>query len=443
MTSKSKAVPSARWTSYEGWDYDGMKERLLLFMESINKLVLLQHVEKISGQTAKMSDPFSAGHHWCCFEFLLQDKSLIIARMRLPRHPDRSNSMTEASELYEIQCEVETMRFLQFNVKFVPTPKLYAYEPSGSPQAMAVGACYMLIEGFYGNTLQDVVFNMCNLPMSIQEHIISQWTAVQAELATFTFNQIGSISHFSKDGNIATIGPLAAAEAENFPSNGPFKTSEQYFEAVGSARLQSVRNITSESGDLGNSYKLCVLGAFVFCDIVSNTQLFKNEDLSFHLNHMDMGTQNILVDDDYNFLAIIDWQFAQTAPVQVNHYPMPFPLVKSDASMQKILQDPANKGFRNFQKSDRAQKLYLKKFKDAESNLKKKGSPVIPSISDQLNGPASRIYAILDKLDPSWPGLDELIYEMLRLAFELEEDTAKNYIERLEAEMEREGNQLC
>jgi len=41
----------------------------------------------------------------------------------------------------------------------------------------------------------------------------------------------------------------------------------------------------------------------------------------FHFNHMDMGIQNILVDDDFNFVAVIDWELAQTAPWEVNHYP--------------------------------------------------------------------------------------------------------------------------
>jgi hypothetical protein len=55
---------------------------------------------------------------------------------------------------------------------------------------------------------------------------------------------------------------------------------------------------------------------------------------------MDLGTQNILVDDRFNFRAIIDWEFAQTAPWQVNHYPMTFPLLESDTKIQGILQDP-------------------------------------------------------------------------------------------------------
>jgi hypothetical protein len=118
-----------------------------------------------------------------------------------------------------------------------------------------------------------------------------------------------------------TIGSLASAVAERFPSGGPFASSQQYFAAVGEARYTSARKDASASDEADESDKFCVLGAFVFCDIVSSTQLFKDNESSFHLNHMDMGTQNIFVDDEFNFLAIIDWEFAQTAPVQVNHFP--------------------------------------------------------------------------------------------------------------------------
>ncbi|CAI6336591.1 unnamed protein product [Periconia digitata] len=292
------------------------------------------------------------------------------------------------------------MKFLQNNATTVPTPKLYAYEPPGSQQAVDVGACYMLIEGFYGNTLQDVKFDICDLPTNTQERIISQWASVQAELATFSFPQIGSISNFSKeDDGVVTIGPLAAAAAERFAFGGPFATC-----------------------------------TFVFCDIVASTELFKDKETSFHLNHMDMGTQNILVDDEFNFLAVIDWEFAQSAPVQVNHFPMPFPLISSEASIQKILQDTEHLAFRNVSRQTAAQQLYWQKFQDAERNLAEQGRPVIPSISERLRGPASRIYAILEKLGGFW-GPKDLTYEMVRLSFGIEGDAAKEYLERMERKM--------
>lgn len=78
--------------------------------------------------------------------------------------------------------------------------------------------------------------------INTQERIISQWTSVQAELASFSFPQIGSISHFSKDGDaVSTIGPLATAVTERFSSGGPFATCEQYFAAVGEARYTNAR----------------------------------------------------------------------------------------------------------------------------------------------------------------------------------------------------------
>jgi hypothetical protein len=42
----------------------------------------------------------------------------------------------------------------------VVVPKVYAYEGPGSRRAAAAGAMYMLLEGFYGNTLQDVAFDL-------------------------------------------------------------------------------------------------------------------------------------------------------------------------------------------------------------------------------------------------------------------------------------------
>jgi hypothetical protein len=73
--------------------------------------------------------------------------------------------------------------------------------------------------------------------ISTQEYIITQWTSVQAELATFTFPQIGSISHFSKDTG-AIIGKLSTAVAEGLSDEGPFKEAWDYFAAVADAKFR-------------------------------------------------------------------------------------------------------------------------------------------------------------------------------------------------------------
>lgn len=143
-----------------------MKERLQAALDTIDKSALLRHATRIKGQTVVMSEPFSAGQSWICFEMIAEDGSLVIARVRLPRHPGLPAIVTEEDEAYGIACEVATMEFVRQRLPGIPIPCLYAYEGPGSQSAAEVGAPYMLLEGFYGNTLQDVEFDICNLLVS-------------------------------------------------------------------------------------------------------------------------------------------------------------------------------------------------------------------------------------------------------------------------------------
>jgi hypothetical protein len=95
-----------------------------------------------------------------------EDKSLVIARVRLPRHPGIRVTVTEDDEAYAIACEVATMQFIKRKLSAVSLPCVYAYEGMGSQLAARAGALYMLLEGFYGNTLQDIEFDTCNLDVS-------------------------------------------------------------------------------------------------------------------------------------------------------------------------------------------------------------------------------------------------------------------------------------
>ncbi|KFY94495.1 hypothetical protein V500_03236 [Pseudogymnoascus sp. VKM F-4518 (FW-2643)] len=425
---RKKAFPSAGWKSYDGWDFNGMKERLESFIGVINKHALLQHAQSIIGQPVIISEAFSAGQFWCCFELVAADGRLIIARLRLPRHPDSAGRTNDDSELYSIQCEVATMEILHENVTGIPFPKLYAFGGPGSQSAAEVGAVYMLIEGFYGNSLQDVQFNICELPVQL---LINPWTAIQAKLATLSFRMIGSISHFSKDTG-ATIGKLSMAASEGLSNEGPFFDSWDYFSAIADARLQQA---LKDEVDGSSVFKM--LGPFVFQDIVQNTPIFKTiENGPFHFNHMDMGTQNILVDEDFNFLAIIDWEFAQSAPWEVNHYPMPFPLVFSNDKINGIMKDSNHIAHHNVSRQMLARNLYERGFAEAEQALERRGRTLPRSIAHIIHGAASRIYAIAEKIGVFGGMEEELIYEMARLAFGFDYEEAKTYLNKMEAEME-------
>lgn len=52
---------SAQWTSFAGWDYGGMKERLEGLLASIDKAVLTRYAKTLLRQKVSMRELFSAG----------------------------------------------------------------------------------------------------------------------------------------------------------------------------------------------------------------------------------------------------------------------------------------------------------------------------------------------------------------------------------------------
>lgn len=87
-----RTPPSARWTSFDGWDYKGMKERLQSPLAQLNKSVLVRHAELIKGQKVAMSEPFSAGQYWICFELIAEDGTLVICPRATTSPPSHSSN---------------------------------------------------------------------------------------------------------------------------------------------------------------------------------------------------------------------------------------------------------------------------------------------------------------------------------------------------------------
>ena len=83
----------------------------------------------------------------------------------------------------------------------IPLPEVYDYAKRGSDWAEKIGAPFILLEVIYGNTLFDkcrkalfdTAVNFFNIPADQRTWLIQQWAAIQAELATSTFDKIGCL----------------------------------------------------------------------------------------------------------------------------------------------------------------------------------------------------------------------------------------------------------
>lgn len=276
------------------------------------------------------------------------------------------------------------------------------------------------------------------MEVSTQEHIFAQWTSIQAELAAFTFPQIGSISQFSPETG-PIIGAVATSSTDGLPAAGPFHSGWDYFMAVAEGLVAQALQ-TKRSGT-ENSSQFATLGPLIFRNIVRDTEIFKSKSSQgpFHFNHMDMGMQNILIDDDFNFVAVIDWEFAQSAPWEVNHYPMPIPLILSDTKIAEILYDPEHIADRNVSRQVGARLLYRQKFREAERVLEERGKPLHYSLAEVLEGKASRIYGLVGKIGVFQGMEEELTYELVRLGYGLTGPEVEQHIQKVGKEMMREA----
>ena len=260
---------------------------------------------------------------------------------------------------------------------------------------------------------------------------MAQWTMAQAQLATLAYPQIGSITAITESGE-PVIGKLSTAAAEGLVPQGPFSTATEYFTAIGKAALRRAELQDDERNRDSASFSR--LGAFVFLDIVQTTDLFGAPQNLFPFNHMDLGMQNIIVDDDFNFLGLIDWEFAQTAPWQVNHYPMPFPLLWSDGKIKNALDDPTHVAHRNMLKQHSARQLYCQKFREAEIILKGEGL-LEGTFAEVLESPASKIYACFSRIGNIPEQDTDHIREMVRLAFGVDDEGTDRYLSNMQAQI--------
>ncbi|KAK3352528.1 hypothetical protein B0T25DRAFT_542180 [Lasiosphaeria hispida] len=419
MEAPAKTFPSERWSSFALCESDEEEACLKAFIE---------HALDILGVSVTISEPFSIGQSWCCFELVAPDREgFIIARLQIPQDPESATS--GGADNYAIECEVATMAFVRDNVKGVTVPQVYAYEGPGTSRAAKVGAVYMLIEGFFGNTAADVELQLYNLPIATQEHFIAQWTAIQASLASHTFSQIGSICHYTPSTG-PTIGPLASASS--FPTAGPFSSAHAYFTALAESYLSTALSRPTPS-------RFATLGALIFRAIVRGTPLFSSPG-PFPLNHMDLGSQNLLIDPaTYDILAVIDWEMASPAPWPTyTSYPMPFPSYHSDRETAAWLYDPAHVAHVNVARQLGAQRLYRRGFLDAERRLRGEGRPLGRSIAAGLEGDdAGRVLFVAEKLG-CWAMEEELTYELVRLGFGLGGEEAREFMREVEAEFRKD-----
>ncbi|KAG6246197.1 hypothetical protein E4U23_004821 [Claviceps purpurea] len=227
---------------------------------------------------------------------------------------------------YILQSEATTMQFLECHTR-VPCPRVFDWACESDP-TNTIGVGYILMEKLNGTSLiwQEAT-------AAQKEKIVRQLADIMFEIERHPFDQFGSLIGATKiRGGHATQGAAvesqiqvgALADFTTFRSGdggmplGPFRSSEEAFRAIVEANIRMV--MTGEIGSAENVLDILLAYRFMLdvLDLVDQMSekhaTPKKGGEKFFLKHVDDKGDHILVNDDFDIVGIIDWEWCSTAP---------------------------------------------------------------------------------------------------------------------------------
>ena len=186
----------------------------------------------------------------------------------------------------------------------IPVPDIYFYDLDPKNK---VGAPFMLMEYINGTTARELRQRKECAPLLFgtedqDARLRQQMAQIQVDLARCRFDSIGSLRFDEKDDNFF-IGP------ETVTGLGPWNSSFAYYNDVAEHALKS----SASNDDLTSRHSFAV--PLVFKDLVAR---FCSDDTGpFSLANRDIGFHNVLVDENFALIGVIDLDGIMAAPKEV------------------------------------------------------------------------------------------------------------------------------
>ncbi|KAH7019991.1 hypothetical protein EDB80DRAFT_676926 [Ilyonectria destructans] len=185
--SGSTALGSDSWIGADATQSDdAFHQRASVFVAAVKWDALLSISSRVChGIPCKVSDEFPVSHFNMVRRIVFDDRVSWVVRLRMPPIADVPADREDASVARIMQVELAGMKFLRAKTD-IPVPKVHSYN---TEQDNDVVAPYILMGYIHGNGL-------CPRPLRHSEQDRSfrrEMAMIQAVLATFTFDRIGSL----------------------------------------------------------------------------------------------------------------------------------------------------------------------------------------------------------------------------------------------------------
>ncbi|TLS20435.1 uncharacterized protein PpBr36_11281 [Pyricularia pennisetigena] len=237
----------------------------------------------------------------CHAEIVFQDGMKWLARFRL----SRTSSPPQEVRDYILRSEAATMAYL-YQHTTIPTPAIFDWGCESDP-GNPLGTSYILMEKLEGKPLdwQSTVTH------AQKEHVMQQLVDIFIEIEKHPFNSMGSLIFLNED--IPQFQVQGLAQPSTFESGGegpigPFSSSAKGSRSIIESYLAMIA-----SGEINARSSLDAYLVHRFrLDIIGNVWGNDASESQFFLKHPDDKGDHIMVDDSFNIIGVIDWEWTQT-----------------------------------------------------------------------------------------------------------------------------------
>ena len=275
----------------------------------VRQMVELGHTHE--GNPKVVLDPREAwfGKRNVVYRLRMPDNSLWIARLynalrNKPVVTDSTQRDTNQRLLFE--SEVATMQFVRQKTQ-IPVPKVYAYDCTYSN---ALGTPYIFMEYMAGKPYPFPFNGKRLIKDEDLSNIHAQLTEFSWQLSKHPFNAIGQIRHAPGGGQDVVVGPIIDRKDRSY---GPFMSSKTFYQNRAEKVLEFEKSQHSTETDSEAKSSIESAELHVLAAKHAGKECFDTGP--FILQHADMHWQNLLFDEECKIVGVIDWEWAQTVPV--------------------------------------------------------------------------------------------------------------------------------
>ncbi|KAG8674181.1 hypothetical protein FPOAC1_000144 [Fusarium poae] len=260
-----------------------------------------------NGVHCTISERYSSGQFNMVRRVDFTDGVSWVARIRMPLADFIPGGRESLSTEETIRIEIASMKLLKTKTS-IPVPEVHSYN---ADPANDFGAPYILMDYIHGTVAQDLrqelkcARDLYGTPDQ-DRRFRKQMADIQITLSSLTFDRIGSL-YCDEETSEFFIGP------EMETGKGPWKTSMEYYNDVADHRLQVCANHTQAELHETPSFANPIL----FKHLMSLYSDSKSNHGPFGLVNRDFGAHNLLVDDEFRIVGVIDFDGMMAAPIEV------------------------------------------------------------------------------------------------------------------------------